>query len=256
MPNSPITGKPGRLLFEHDVLGRHIARYYLDESIGYIWVDQPTWLEEAYSDAIAITDTGILSRNLANIDTVSFAMRFNGLAEVRSIDLGAGYGLFVRGMRDFGLDFHWSDLYAKNLIARGFEADDGGYEVAAAFEVLEHLENPLGFLREARHKFRYNTLFFSATCFDETNIPGPDWWYWAFETGQHISFFSKRALDFIATELQLHLVHIKGEIFSFTDNPEMAWPNGWQRRQIRRRYKGVSLLAKDYEKMKRRIKGL
>ncbi len=150
------------------MIGRHRARCYLDESCGFIWLD------EAYSDAIALTETGILARNLKNIRVVSVAMRANGLEQARGIDLGAGYGLLFRGLRDVGIDFHWSDPFAENLLARGFEADENPYDVAAAFEVLEHLPNPLAHLKATQSQFGYETLFFSATCFDRNKIPGPD----------------------------------------------------------------------------------
>ena len=100
-------------------------------------------------------------------------------------------------MRDAGFDFYWTDKYAENLVARGFEARPGSHSTIVAFEVLEHLEDPLGVLKAAKAKFGFDTCFFSATCFDEDNVPDEDWWYWAFETGQHISFFSERTLHWL-----------------------------------------------------------
>ncbi len=254
MPLSPLTGQEGLFLFEQNVIGRHKARYYLDESCGYIWVDAPHWLEEAYSDAIALTDTGILARNLNNIRVVSVAMRANGLEQARGIDLGAGYGLLVRGLRDVGIDFHWSDPFAENLLARGFEADENPYDVAAAFEVLEHLPNPLAHLKATQSQFGYETLFFSATCFDTNKIPGPDWWYWAFETGQHISFFSEQCLDFMAAQLGMRKVHLKGDVYAFTSLPNLSWPGGLTRRRLERQHRKDSLTEQDYAVMKRRVK--
>jgi len=32
------------------------------------------------------------------------------------LDYAAGYGLFVRLMRDAGYNFRWSDLYCQNLL--------------------------------------------------------------------------------------------------------------------------------------------
>lgn len=255
MPNSPLTGHAGVLLFESKVIGRHPAKYYLDESCGYIWVDTPTWLDEAYSDAIALTDTGIVARNLSNIRGVSTAMRANGLADVRGIDIGGGYGLFVRGLRDIGLNFHWSDPYAENLLARGFEADGGTYSVATAFEVLEHLPNPLAHIQDARGNFGFDTLFFSATCFDPKDIPPRDWWYWAFETGQHISFFSEQCLDYMAGQLGMHKVHLRGDLYAFSALDDLRWPGGWQRRKLAKAYRGASLTQQDYDDMKQRVKG-
>src|SRR5258708_34676094 len=120
---SPITGHPSRWLFQHKVLGQYRADYYYDEKIGYIFARQPHWLEEAYSEAISSLDTGVLARNWANISTISRCLSKNRHHKVANgIDLGAGYGLFVRGMRDIGVDFYWSDKYSPNLLARGFEA--------------------------------------------------------------------------------------------------------------------------------------
>lgn len=203
---------------QHNVLGKYQAEYFYDEKIGYIFVREPHWLDEAYTDAISAIDTGVLGRNLGNIELISRCLANNTRHQVSSgVDLGAGYGLFVRGMRDAGFDFYWSDKYAKNLMAKGFEAKPGAYEIAVAFEVLEHLTNPIEFLRNARVQFQFHTCFFSATCFDEEKLPGPDWWYWAFEGGQHISFFSQRALLWMAEQLEMQLWHIERDVFAFSN---------------------------------------
>jgi len=213
-----MSGGTARLLFRHQVLGKYPADYYYDEKIGYIFVREPHWLDEAYSEAISSLDTGILGRNLANIETISRCLSQNRRHRVSNgIDLGAGYGLFVRGMRDKGIDFSWSDKYCENLLAKGFEAKSGKYDVAVAFEVLEHLPNPIEFLLSTRKEFKFQTCFFSATCFDEENLPGADWWYWAFEGGQHISFFSMRALLWMAKQLDMRLWHIQGDVFAFSN---------------------------------------
>ena len=219
-------------------------------------MDSPNWLEEAYSDAIAVTDTGIVARNLGNIRIVSTVMRANGLANVRGIDIGGGYGLLVRGLRDIGLEFHWSDPYADNLLARGFEADGGSYAVATAFEVFEHLPDPLSHLQAARAQFGFETIFFSATCFDPNDIPGPDWWYWAFEAGQHISFFSEGCLDYMAEQLGMQKFHIKGDLYAFSTLQDVKWPGKWQRHKLERHFRKASLTQRDFEDMKRRVNGL
>lgn len=216
---SPMSGARSRFLFRHTVLGHHVAEYYLDESIGYIFVKSPHWLDEAYSDAIAITDTGCLARNRRNVEIVSRALAIAGRAP-RGVDLGGGYGLFVRGMRDAGYDFSWTDKYATNLFAIGFEAAPGAYPCAAAFEVLEHLENPLVFLEDAKRTYQSDLIFVSATLFDPTRPPDLEWWYWAFETGQHISFFSCQSLEWMAQRLGMQLVHIRDDVYVFSSH---AW---------------------------------
>jgi hypothetical protein len=220
-----MTGNRSRFLFAHSVLGRHEARYFLDESCGYIFAERPTWLDEAYSSAISVTDTGCLERNLKNIEVVSQVLERNEKRFQEGVDLGAGYGLFVRGMRDRGFRFYWSDKYADNLLARGFDAEPRPYDAAVAFEVLEHTQNPLAFLQEARARYDFKICFLSATCFDEARLPDTDWWYWAFETGQHISFFSRRALEWIATQLGMQLTFISGDVFALsTDDWVLTLP--------------------------------
>lgn len=219
---SPMSGNLSRLLFQHKVLNRHLANYYYDEKVGYIFVSEPHWLEEAYSEPISSLDTGILARNCANIDTISRCLSKNGHYRIANgIDLGAGYGLFVRGMRDRGVDFYWTDKYSPNLLARGFEATPGKYDIAVAFEVLEHLSDPVAFLRGCRREYQFETCFFSAICFDEQKIPGGEWWYWSFESGQHISFFSKRSLLWMAEQLETRLWQITRDVFAFSN---LKWP--------------------------------
>jgi hypothetical protein len=214
---SPMSGSASRFLFEHQILRKYRAEYYYDKKIGYIFVRQPHWLDEAYSETISSLDTGILTRNLSNIDTISECLSNNSHHSfIKGVDLGAGYGLFVRGMRDIGIDFYWSDKYSENLLARGFEANSGEHDIAVAFEVLEHLSNPVDFIQDSYSKFRFHTCFFSASCFDEQNLPDTDWWYFAFEGGQHISFFSRRALLWMAEQLEMRLWHIKGDVFAFS----------------------------------------
>ncbi len=213
---SPLSGFDCERLFSHEVLGKYKANYYYDKSIGYIFVDDPYWLEEAYDSAITITDTGILVRNNANVNRVSTAILMNSINVKKGVDLGGGYGLFVRGMRDKGFNFFWEDKYAENLMARGFEADEGVHEVAVAFEVLEHLANPLQFLQNAKLKYDFHTCFFTATCFDTNDLPDENWWYWVFETGQHISFFSKKTLEYMASQIDMNLTHFGGEFYAFS----------------------------------------
>jgi len=211
-----MSGARSKLLFKHDVLGKYTAEYHFDEEVGYIFARNPFWLDEAYSSAIAITDTGILQRNIRNVDIVGRSLLRNAHRLNGGIDLGGGIGLFVRGMRDAGFDFVWSDKYAINMLARGFEAGARPYDIAVAFEVLEHLENPIEFLEASRDKFCFHTCFFSATCFNEHKYPGFDWWYWGFNTGQHISFFSERTLQWMAKELGMQLWHIWDDVYAFS----------------------------------------
>ena len=50
-----------------------------------------------------------------------------------------------------------------------------------------------------------NTIIFSTEILPMP-VPKPDdWWYYAFEHGQHISFYSLRTLEFLADKFDLNL---------------------------------------------------
>jgi hypothetical protein len=157
-----MSGSDSRLSFTHLILGQYDGHYYYDQQTGYIFVKEPHWFERAYSEAISSMDTGILARNISNIHIISECLTENGHHSINNgVDLGAGCGIFVRGMRDIGVEFFWSDKYADNILAKGFEAQKGSqYSIAVAFEVLEHLPNPILFLQQAREEFNFHTCFF------------------------------------------------------------------------------------------------
>jgi hypothetical protein len=74
---SPMSGSMARFLFKHQVLRKHMANYFYDGQVGYIFAWEPNWLDEAYSEAISSLDTGVLARNLGNIDTISHCLSTN-----------------------------------------------------------------------------------------------------------------------------------------------------------------------------------
>ncbi|MEL6608561.1 MAG: class I SAM-dependent methyltransferase [Pseudomonadota bacterium] len=256
MATSPFTGTPGRLLFEHDVLGRHRARYFMDDTCKGIWVESPHWLEEAYSDAIALTDTGMLARNAICAKIVGNTLAEADLWQTPVIDAGGGHGIFVRMMRDMGFDFWWSDKFAANIAARGFEArDDATYPVATAFEVLEHLPSPPEFLSDLVARHGTETILFSATLFDPDNVPGADWWYWAFETGQHIAFFSRQTLDWMAGEIGMTCLHLHKDIYAFTTRSDLTYPSALARWKNAQKFRRRSRVNSDYAAMKATLPG-
>jgi hypothetical protein len=119
--------------------------------------------------------------------------------------VAGGYGLFARLMRDMGFDYHWSDAYAQNAFARGFELDQSAHEdfdAVTAFEALEHVEDPLAFIESIRTRTRFKAFLCSTELYSGTEPPA-DWWYYSCETGQHISFFHRRTLETIASRLNL-----------------------------------------------------
>lgn len=91
---------------------------------------------------------------------------------------------------------------------------DNDIELLTAVEVFEHFENPL---KEIENLFKISdNIFFTQTTIPD-NIPqANDWWYFACETGQHISFYTNKTLDLIAEKFsKKHLYY--NEIHLFTN---------------------------------------
>jgi hypothetical protein len=139
--------------------------------------------------------------------------------EGKGLDLGGGYGLFTRLMRDAGFDYYTTDLYCKNLFAIGFEPSPGFQaSVLTAFEVMEHIRDPYRFVSEAFAAYGCRTLIFSTLCYG-AKIPDRDWWYWSFLGGQHITFYSENSLALLAKKLGCEFHRIREELYVITDRP-------------------------------------
>ena len=194
-------------IFSHKVLEKYKVKYFLCEGCGLLQIEEPYWLDEAYNEAIAVADTGLVARNI-NISNQLTLLLFQMFGiNGRYLDIAGGTGLFTRLMRDIGFDYYWNDQYCENIHAKGFEYSKslGSCSAVTAFEVLEHLEYPESFILSALDLAQTDTFIFSTELYvNKPPFPG-EWWYYAFETGQHISFYQLRTLKFIARKIGMSL---------------------------------------------------
>jgi hypothetical protein len=171
--------------------------------------EDPYWLEEAYRSAIADADTGLVSRNLDIARKLSSLLYYCFDPRAHYVEFAGGYGLLTRLMRDRGFDFRWHDPYCKNIFARGFEWDPLEGKISSravtAFEVIEHVSNPVTFISDALARARSSTVIFSTLLY-EGEPPLPEkWWYYSLASGQHISFFRRQTLLALSEKLGLRL---------------------------------------------------
>ena len=189
------------------VRGKYDALLLRCSNCGFMFIPDPIWLGEAYAEPINRSDTGYVWRNLWARDKVRECIESNLNPDGIFLDYAAGYGLFVRLMRDAGYDFRWSDLYCRNLFARGFEAPEplaGPYEAVTAFEVFEHLTNPTGEIRKL--SAITSCLIFSTKLVSEPAPKPDDWWYYGLEHGQHIAFYTRKSVEVLAAHFGYRLV--------------------------------------------------
>lgn len=209
-----ICNNQAERLFTAKVLNKYEVAYYQCGSCSFIQTEKVFWLEEAYESAINTNDTGIMARNERFRRIVTVLLRFCFDTRSRYLDYAGGYGIFTRMMRDVGFDYYWDDVYAKNLVSIGFEHRPGAvYKAITAFEVFEHLDDPF---EKIGDMLRYSdTIIFSTELVPDTT-PSESWWYYAFSHGQHIAFYHRKTLEYIAAKYGLSVVSNGSNLHMFT----------------------------------------
>lgn len=200
------------------ILNKYKVAYFQCDQCRFIQTEKPYWLKEAYSSVIASSDVGLVYRNI-NFSQVVGNIIFSFFDHNKKfLDFAGGYGLFVRLMRDLGFDFYWQDVYADNIFAHGFDISQNSnykFEMVTAFEVFEHLENPIQTIEEI-FKYSHNILF-STEIIPSWNPKPGDWWYYCTEEGQHISFYTLDSLREIAKKFNLNFYSNGSSLHLFTE---------------------------------------
>ena len=193
------------------VLNKYDVQYLRCPNCEYIFTEEPYWLKEAYQRAINVSDTGLLDRNMNFANTVSILLYFFYGKKGQYLDYAGGFGVFTRLMRDIGFNFYWKDPYCENILAKGFEYDPDkqkNIQLLTAFEVFEHLSNPID---EIENMLKISkSILLSTELIPEPVPKQDDWWYYAFEHGQHISFYSLKTFYTIAEKLNLRFYAFHG----------------------------------------------
>jgi len=207
-------------IFTALVLGEHDVEYFRCNTCGFIQTEEPYWLEEAYKDPVSIYDTGMVYRGMLWSSILKRIISKLFDRKAKYLDYGGGTGLLVRMMRDSGYDFYRYDPYGTNIFARGFDASDleefGKFELLTAFEVFEHVEKPLESIEEM---FGFSeTIIFSTLLqpLDSRLLNPEEWTYFAPQTGQHISFYTKRSLESIASTFSCNLYSDEEDVHILT----------------------------------------
>lgn len=192
-----LCGRSVELMFNKKIMHKYSTTYYRCCSCGCLQTQVPYWLKEAYRDPVRYTDTfaaqrcGRMSRLIFIITKI---LRLS--VSLKVLDWGGGDGLLTRMLRDLGIDAYSFDMYSKNTYAGGFDRmPNHNYDFITAFEVLEHMAYPreeLGEIFGLEPRF----ILFS-TCLYEGQ--DSEWPYLAPYSGRHIHFFTRKAMEGIAT---------------------------------------------------------
>jgi hypothetical protein len=191
--------------FELLVLDKYDVHYLKCARCDSLQTERPYWMQEAYASNLSILDTGAAQRNISNLAATYSLSRFLRLNDV--VDFGGGDGLLCRLLRDYGVNCYVNDKYASATYARAFTTPNFAIPgILLAFEVLEHFEQPRDELKAlfqlTPHAILASTEIYSGQ--------GPDWWYFAPQTGQHLFFYSEKALRLIADSYNYTLLLCSG----------------------------------------------
>jgi len=216
---SKITGGETKKIFSAKILNKYDIDYFKCLDTGFIQTEEPYWLEDAYSSAITKLDLGLASRNEILSSLTMRLLNHCFKQDARFLDYAGGYGLFTRLMRDKGFNFYHTDKFCLNMFAEYFDLKDIGedskFELLTAFEVFEHMTDPMKEISEIT-KYSDN-IFFSTELQPGTQLRNvQDWWYFIPETGQHVSLYTAKALEYIAKYLGYNFYTDEGNYHLFT----------------------------------------
>ncbi|NOT77558.1 MAG: class I SAM-dependent methyltransferase [Bacteriovoracaceae bacterium] len=214
-----VCGENTNFLWDNKLLGKYVVKYYQCPKCQYVMTEEPYWIEEAYSKSINLSDTGYLVRNLLLSNFVSILLFLTYSKASSFLDFAGGYGVFVRLMRDKGFNFYWIDKYTTNLFAVNFEWKEGKHvEAITAFEVFEHLVTPK---EEIAELFKSAKTLIISTDLYQDKAPGKNWEYLGFDHGQHIGFYNKKTLAYVASQHNMR-VYSYGGIHVFTRDERLS----------------------------------
>lgn len=197
--------------FDGRVLERIAVTYHRCTQCMTLQLPNPHWLDEAYRQAPAPDpDTGRLMRAQIVYRVIRRLRSLRLLASpLRVLDEGAGLGLLVRLLRDDGVEAWGHDPYARPVVAEPFilpQWPDGCFSLVCATEVIEHTEDPRGFVSALSDRLDdAGLLLLTTELYRPDQLPDArQWAYLAPQHGQHITFLSEAGLRTVAEQARLH----------------------------------------------------
>ncbi len=155
------------------------------------------------------------------------------------LDIGCATGEYIQKLSDCGFKCVGVDInpkYVESARSKGLEVyradanrlyfEDKSFDTALLFEVLEHTDDPMGILKEAKRVSRKNVLITvpNSTGFDKLGSMGLT--YEHMLERDHINFFTKSDLnELLSGQFEEYMVEEKEPIYlSIHELPEFLRP--------------------------------
>jgi SAM-dependent methyltransferase len=142
----------------------------------------------------------------------------------RALEIGCGHGAFVRLMQDLGFDAVGTELsgWVVEFAKRTFEVPvlrgrletldlDPGFKCIAAFDVLEHLNDPLETARRCGDLLAPDgVLLLQTPCY---RGEGPDWSM--FQEDEHIHLFTEASIRLLLARAGFREILVRSSLFPY-----------------------------------------
>jgi hypothetical protein len=129
------------------------------------------------------------------------------------LDYGSSIGTFAKhcpnSMVISQFDSNWKTGFCDERIL------DNKYDVLTAWHVIEHLVDPVGFLKRIRHDYLFLIVPWIEYV-EEKDLPS--WPY--FEHGMHLQFFSRKSLNILLKDYEILEENNDDGVLSNLKNPE------------------------------------
>ena len=204
-----LCGGIAQFSFHKRILNKYDVKYFNCKTCASLQTEEPYWLEDAYQPINEQLDTGQFIRCLNNAAFLDALISQLNLQNKSCIDYGCGSGLTARILRDVGINAQGYDAYSTPRLLMGFQVQT--LESAAIInlcEVAEHFPNPKS---SFAHIFSCNpeVVVVQTGIFTE---PDENWGYLAPEHGQHIFFYSKKTISYLANVHKMAATFIQGYV--------------------------------------------
>jgi len=197
-------------------MGKYDVGYFRCVRCGSLQTEEPYWLDEAYTADVPEEDAAYLSRNLEVARHVKLMLHLFGVPKSATVvDFGGGLGIVARLLAESGWTTFVHDKFTTSPFPGMKWTGTERADFILASEVFEHLPNPAQDLEEV---FRLQPRFVYVRT-TRYRHEGPDWFYLAPETGQHVFFFTDEAMRMLPSQYDYHVTLPTSEDAVFSKAP-------------------------------------